>query len=201
MANIPRIKQRYDALQDNKNIFNTVVQDIMTYVLPRKSDVIQVRSPGARRTEKLFDGTAVHANANLAASMHGSLTPSTITWANIVFRDEDLNENRQVKLWSHFVDNLIFLALRLSNFSSEIFEVYLDLGSAATACLFEEEMPGEFAFNGLNFRSVQYEEYVVDEDITGKVDTVLRKFQMTARSVVSCTKCNAADERQEGDQQ
>lgn len=183
MADIKKIKGRWQMLEDRKLVFANVHQDIMDFVMPRKSDIQKMRVEGSRRTEKLFDSTVNQANNTLAASMHGSLTSPLIKWFNLSMRVEELNQQEDVKLWLSFVENMIFLALRLSNFNSEIFEVYLDLGSVATACLFEEEMIGQFAFNGLNFRSIEIQEYVAAEDMTGQIDTLFRKFRMTARNL------------------
>lgn len=183
MADIKKIKGRWQMLEDRKKVFENVHQDIMDFILPRKSDIQKMRVEGSRRTEKVFDATVIQANNTLAASMHGSLTSPLIKWFTLRMREEALNQDEDVKLWLSFVENLIFLALRLSNFNSEVFEVYLDLGSVATACLFEEEMLGQFAFNGLNFRSIEIQEYVAGESITGTVDTLFRKFKMTARNL------------------
>jgi len=180
MADIKKIKGRWQMLEDRKKVFENVHQDIMDFVLPRKSDIQKMRVEGSRRTEKVFDSTVIQANNTLAASMHGSLTSPLIKWFSLQMRDEALNQDDDVKLWLSFVENLIFLALRLSNFNSEIFETYLDLGSVATGCLFEEEMLGEFAFNGLNFKAIEIQEYVAGEDMTGMVNSIFRKFQMTA---------------------
>lgn len=184
MADIKKIKGRWQQLEGRKLVFENVQQDITDYVLPRKSDIQKQRVEGARRTEKVFDSTAIHANEVLAASMHGSLTSPSIKWFSLKMRQDELNDDQSVKLWLSFVENLIFLALRLSNFNSEIFETYLDLGSVATGCLFEEEKIGDIDFNGINFRNIETSEYIIGEGQNGQVDSVYRKFQLSARNIV-----------------
>ena len=53
-------------------------QEIADYVLPRKANVTKTRAKGDKRTELIYDATAIHALELLAASLHGMLTnPST----------------------------------------------------------------------------------------------------------------------------
>ena len=44
-------------------------QQVSDYCLPRKADITKERSPGDKRHSLVFDGTAIHALALLAASL------------------------------------------------------------------------------------------------------------------------------------
>ena len=56
--------------------------------MPRKADVTFVRSKGEKRTEVLFDSTAITANNLLAASLQGTLTSPSLPWFHLKLRDE-----------------------------------------------------------------------------------------------------------------
>ena len=55
-------------------------QEILDYVMPRKADIVFTRTKGQKRTEILFDSTAITASNLLAASLQGTLTSPSMQW-------------------------------------------------------------------------------------------------------------------------
>ena len=88
MATFEYIKKRCSALESDRQTWEDHWQDILDYVMPRKADVTFVRSKGEKRTEVLFDSTAITANNLLAASLHGTLTSPSLPWFSLKLRDE-----------------------------------------------------------------------------------------------------------------
>ena len=58
-------------------------QEVADFVVPRKADVTKNRSPGDKRSELVFDGTAIHAAELLSASLHGMLTIWPPSWFSL----------------------------------------------------------------------------------------------------------------------
>ncbi len=174
----------FERLESRKQLFYPLFQDVCDYVLPRKGNMFG-RIEGQKRTERLFDSTAINSNELLAASLQGSLTSPVIQWFSLTLADDRLNQDRNVSLWLDATAKSIYEVLSHSNFNAEIFEVYLDLGSFGTGCLFVEPAPGPNAFNGLVFDSLDIGEYVIDENKSGFVDTVYRVWPMSARNAVA----------------
>ena len=74
-----RLLKRYSTLENQRTNWESHWQEIADYVVPRKADITKKRTPGDKRTELMFDGTAVHAAELMSASLHGMLTnPSTM---------------------------------------------------------------------------------------------------------------------------
>ena len=71
--------KRLEGLKNRGN-WESRWQAIEDYVLPRKAQITTVRSKGASRVGKLFDSTAIHANELLAASLQGTMSPSSALW-------------------------------------------------------------------------------------------------------------------------
>ena len=71
-------------------------QEILDYVMPRKADVVFVRVKGDKRTEVLFDSTAITANNLLAASLQGTLTSPSLQWFHLKIRNDEINQDRDV---------------------------------------------------------------------------------------------------------
>lgn len=174
----------YERLENRKRLFYPSFQEICDYVMPRKGGVQFGRSEGQKGTQKLFDSTAINSNELLAASLQGSLTSPIIQWFSLLLSDDSLNQDRNVSLWLDAVSKTIYQVLSHSNFNAEIFEIYLDLGSFGTGCLFVEELPGPNAFNGLVFDSLDIAEFVIDENKFGFVDRVFRTWPMSAGNAV-----------------
>ncbi|ANS03917.1 head-tail connector protein [uncultured Mediterranean phage uvDeep-CGR2-AD3-C191] len=181
-ANPVEIKKRYARLKGIKQNWESDWQSIAEYVLPRKGVINISRSRGQEQTERLFDSTAVHSLELLASSMHGSLTSSAYKWFSLKVREEYLNENFQIRTWLEECSKRMYLAFRQSNFNQEIHEAYLDVVAFGTASIMVEERPGEFPFNGLLFRSIPLNEYVIEENAQGKVDTLFREFKISVRA-------------------
>jgi len=157
-------------------------QNIADYVLPRKAEVTTKRGKGESRVVRLFDATAVHANELLAASLQGTLTPSSALWFGVEVADRDLRDDEEVKDWQGEAAELMFAEINNSNFRSESHENYLDMSSVGIATLLCEESKGsEEGFNGLNFKSYFISNIYPSENEKGLIDTVYRSFEWTPR--------------------
>ena len=62
------IKKRFASMESNRGTWEDHWQEILDYVMPRKADVTTINSKGSKRTEVLFDSTAITANTLLSAS-------------------------------------------------------------------------------------------------------------------------------------
>jgi hypothetical protein len=71
-----------------------------------------------------------------------------------------------------------------ANFNTEVHEMYLDLTSIGTGCLFVEEHKDGFTDNGIHFKTLHINEFYIQENNNGFIDTVYRKYKMSARQAV-----------------
>jgi len=173
---IDDILKRLDRLDSSKSQWSTHWQEILDYVMPRKAEVTVNYSKGAKRTEILYDSSAIHANTLLAASLQGTLTSASLPWFHLKVRNNDLNESREVQVWLEDCRNRMYKTFNSSNFNTEVHEFYLDICSIGTACIEVEESDGD-----LNFRTLHISEYYIAENHKGQIDTLYRKFEYTAR--------------------
>ncbi|MEQ8246096.1 MAG: portal protein [Alphaproteobacteria bacterium] len=174
------IIQRYEDLKSRRGTWEAHWQDVLDVTLPRKADVTVARSPGAKRSEKMFDSTAAQAAGDLASSLQSALTPRDRPW--FAFRARGLEQDAVVRDWLYGAREELLEELGASNFYSVIHETLLDLVTVGTANLLTEEKPvRQVGFNGFAFQTIPIAEYVIDEDAQGAVDTVFRRFALTAR--------------------
>lgn len=178
------VKKRLSAMESNRGTWEDHWQEILDYVMPRKADVTLVRAKGEKRTDVLFDSTAITANTLLAASLQGTLTSPSLPWFSIKLRDKVVNEDHRVQMWLEDTARRMYDAFNDANFNTEVHEMYLDLTSIGTGCLFVEEHKDGFTDNGIHFKTLHINEFYIQENNNGFIDTVYRKYKMSARQAL-----------------
>lgn len=176
-----RIFNRWESLDSDAVNFKSHWQDCYENIVPRKEDVVTERMAGDRRNSDLYDTTAILANEMLASALHGMLTNPETRFFELTYGDPKLDEDQAVKEWCQDVGNRMFRVLNNTNFQTEIYEIYVDLGAIGTACLYM----GEHEENIVHFSARAMKEIRVDENSLGLIDIVYRKFKWTPRQIVA----------------
>ena len=174
---IAQLDRRYKTLQSQRSNWEKHWQELADYMLPRKADITKKRTQGDKRTELIYDGTAVHAVELLSSSLHGMLTSPSTPWFSMRYRDPALQGDDAANEWLEVCMDQMYQAFNRSNFQQEIHELYYDLVVFGTAAFYVE---GDR--EGLRFSARHIAEVTVAEDANGKVDTVYRKFKITTRA-------------------
>jgi hypothetical protein len=175
-----RIVKLWESIDAEVSNWKTHCQEVYSYIVPRKNDFTSVRPSGDERGSELFDSTAILANEKLASALHGMLTNPETKFFEITFGDPTLDEDEEVKNWCQETGNRMFRVLNNSNFQTEIYEEYIDLGAIGMSCLFM----GESDENVLHFSSRSMKEIRVRENNMGLIDTVLRGYEWRASQCV-----------------
>lgn len=171
--------RRADLAKQRRSNWETTWQECYDYALPQCGDFTQTNQPGRIRTDRLYDGTAMDAVDQLAASMLGHLTPPWAQWFG--FRPgPDLSPEEADTLSPVLEESARILQAHFdrSNFSVEIHQCYLDLVVGGTAALyFEESEPG--SFSAFKFSSVPLVDIMLEEGENGYLDGSFRQMKMT----------------------
>ena len=178
------INKRYKTMEGQRSTWEHHWQEILDYVLPRKAEVSFVRAKGEKRTEVLYDSTAITAVNLLAASLQGTLTSPSLPWFSLKLRDAELNLDRDVQLYLEDTAKRMYNVFNESNFNTEVHEMYLDLVSIGTGALFVEESKDGFSTGGIHFNALHIAEFYISENVNGRVDTLYRKYKLSARQAV-----------------
>ena len=175
--------QRLTALESGRGTYNAHCQDLAEIMLPRRADFTTEQVEGAKRTEKQFDGTPMQAARALAASIDGLLKPKTQPWFKIKTDDDALNELDIVKEWLEFAETRVRNAIYSprARFLQRSAECDLDLVVFGTGVLYVGDDPAQ---SRLLFRCYHLREIYLCENEKGDIDTVFRKFKLTARQAV-----------------
>jgi len=155
------IKQRVNRLEAERKTQENLWQDIETYICPYRGSFMQQNvTEGSIKIDRpeIYDGTALQAQQNLAANLHGNLTSPFFRWFNLKFRKNELNDDSEARAWLDAVADTMWQALLESDFSLEIAEIYMDLTSYGTASMIEEYANDKLDFTAIPLKETYFEE-------------------------------------------
>lgn len=171
--------RRAELAKQRRSTWETTWQECYDYALPQCGDFTQVNQPGRIRTDRLYDGTALDAVDQLAASLLGHLTPPWAQWFG--FRPgPDLSPKEADTLAPVLEESARIVQAHFdrSNFAVEMHQCYLDLVVGGTAALyFEETEPG--SFSAFKFSSVPLADITLEEGESGFLDGSFRQMKLT----------------------
>ncbi|MEW5727043.1 MAG: portal protein [Pseudomonadota bacterium] len=171
--------KRYRKAKERRAAWEAHWQECYDYALPLRDAVLHQPTPGEKKGDRLFDGTAPDAVDQLAASLLSELTPPWAQWFGLT-AGPDLDEDERTRaapllekiatvLQSHF---------DRSNFAVEMHQCYLDVVTGGTASLlFEEAPPGEPS--AFRFTAVPLAQVVLEEGTDGRLDVSFRRSEFT----------------------
>lgn len=169
---------RLQAMEATKYPYLRTWQDIMDYMVPGRGAKVSgvLYTPNARRVT-LYDNHAVDAAQLLAQALHGIVTNASSLWLGLRCVDPREREMKKVKEWLSRVERTAHEEIYVSNADTQLAEMYQDFVTIATACMLIEE--GDET--ALNFDTLHISEYFIAENNKGRIDTVFRRFEYSAR--------------------
>jgi len=179
-SRVDEIIREHEQMVSDRGVWEEHWKEIAERVLPRQ-DWFQAtaKSPGEKRTEKVFDATAGLALERFAAAMESMLTPRTMKWHKLKTRDPMLQDNNEVQAYLDEVTNILFQVRYnpRANFASQAHENYMSLGAFGTGAIFIDDIVG----TGIRYKSIHLSEIYIAENYAGSIDKINRKFDLTAR--------------------
>ncbi len=180
---LEKIIDRYTRAKSRRQNWESHWEDCYDYALPQRSDAAQFGVVGGSRTKNIFDGTAMDAVDQLAASLLGHLTPPWTQWFGFK-PGPDLNDAEAQRLAPVLEDiaRKIQSHFDRSNFSVEIHQCFLDLAVGGTSTLhFEETEIGEYS--AFKFSAVPLQDIVLEEGSNGFLDGSYRSLSLTLKQL------------------
>ena len=171
------LMRRFAAAKAKRQSWEGLWRDAYAFALPQRNS-FDGSTGGQSKMDNLYDGTAMDATEQLAASLLGNLTPPWSQWFGLKPGPDltaqqaaslaPLLEEAGKKIQAHF---------ERSNFIVEMHQCYLDLIVGGTAALqFEEADPG--AFSAFKFSAVPLGDIVLEENQDGFLKGSFRDMEM-----------------------
>lgn len=179
MEDVEGILRQYGKLKGTRGTWESHWEEIAERVLPRQMGFLGERTPGEKRTQKIFDSKPMIALDRFASVMDSMLTPRQQKWHNLRTTDDNLNRDFEVQDWFYKVNNILYQARYnpKANFAGQNHERWTSVGAFGTGSLFIDFEPGV----GLRYRCLNLRDTYFCENHQGMIDTVYRHFDYTAR--------------------
>lgn len=172
----------FHRLRGDRGTWEQHWEEIAERVLPRQIGFVGERTPGEKRTQKVFDSKPMIALERFAAVMDSMLTPRQTKWHNLRTTDPTLNADPEVQDWFYRVNDLLYSSRYVpnANFSGQNSERWISTGAFGTGAIFIDGVfeRGVFQFR---YRCVNLRDLFILENHQGVIDTVYRRFKFTAR--------------------
>ena len=149
-------------------------EEAYEYTMPGR-EAFYDEAPGEKRTDRIFDETAVVGIQEFASRLQAGITPTFGRWINLKAGieippqiapavDEQLDE----------ITNYIFEVLHASNFNQEVHESFMDLAIGTGVMLVNEGT----STNPIVFNSIPLPHVYLNSGPDNKIDCVYRKRQI-----------------------
>ncbi len=166
------ILRRFDALAAERIRWESIWQTCSDYCWPSSGQNNKTNS-------KIFDSTASLAKTRFAAVMESVLTPRTQRWHSLVTGNPELDGLLEVQRFTQAVTSVLFSARyeASASFADQIALAFLSLGVQGSTAIFVDDDPGV----SLRYKCIPAWQLYIAENSVGRVDTVFRAYELTAR--------------------
>jgi len=179
---IDALQRRFDQARNTRGTWESNWQQIAERVLPQMADFTSQRSPGEKRTEFMFDGTAALAAQKAVAAVSSFIWPGNQRYQMLQTSDKALNKVHRVKVFMAAMTDALFQARYSPRaaFESQMAETALQYMVFGTGLIFIDDNVRNQA---LRYKSLHLGQTYCVENAAGMVDTVYRCWRWTLRQV------------------
>ena len=177
-AEIMRLFQQEEGRRGN---WDNHWQEIKERIWPGTQDFkSKFNTDGKKNNELIFDVTAGTALNRFASILDSYLTPRNQTWHRVMSSIDELNKNREVRLYYEDVTRILFKYryANVANFASQNIMYNKSLGAFGSGVQFVDAAVTE---PGIRYKTCHLGEIYFMENHQGIIDQLIRHFPMTAR--------------------
>jgi hypothetical protein len=179
-----KFKNFFKKYQDAETIFDhwkDKYEEAYEYTMPSRESFYE-ETIGERRTDKIFDETAVVGIQEFASRLQAGIVPTYGRWANLEAGSEIPEDQKPtVNEALDEITKYVFEILSGSNFNQEVHEAFMDCAIGTGVMLVEE---GD-ALNPVRFTSIPLPKVMLNNGPDNKVDTVFRKRQIAYNQLMT----------------
>tara|TARA_R100001129_G_scaffold67943_1_gene46315 strand:+ start:14053 stop:15630 length:1578 start_codon:yes stop_codon:yes gene_type:complete len=178
-SGVKRLLSRYRSAQSLKDLWLPTFEECYEYALPQRESFYS-ESPGRRRSDRIFDETAVVGVQEFASRLQSGIVPNFARWADLVAGSEiPEDQQKEVNQMLDEVTEYVFEILQNSNFSQEVNETFLDCAVGTGVLLVEE---GD-ALNPIRFKAIPLPQVTLDSGHNDTIDHVYRMRRIKMRDL------------------
>jgi hypothetical protein len=188
-SSVESLLRRWRSLRGNRNLWDTHWDDLARVMVPRRLGFVTQVEEGDRRTDDIYDGTAIQAARGLANALGTFLRPEGEQWFFIKAVGAIDGEGEE---WLNAVEGLMMEALDnpKARFRQATGEADLDVVVFGTAVVFEGENQ-----NNLIFQTLHLKDALPLFDEQGNAEGMFRSHRFTVRQARDKFKILSEDTR------
>ena len=177
---IIRRAEKADARKEN---WRDIYEQCYEMALPQRnlySGYWETKTPGQKKTNKVFDSTAINSTQRFANRLQSSLFPPYRNWCRLIVGDvakDEIDNPEELQKALDMYTEKMFTVIRQTNFDLSISEFLLDL-CVGTACLMIQKGPSDDI--PIKFEAIPQYLISIEEGANGKVENVYRKIKVRA---------------------
>jgi hypothetical protein len=178
------ILSNHQRLKERRAFYESTWREIDRYVDPHGAGGWDQGKPTfSREVDDLFDVTALDGLDRYTAAIAGITIPRQQRWHGVAFADKDLMKLPSVKRWCAHAADRLFTARYApgTGFEAQAHEDIRQEGKYGTSAMWVGEVVGK----GLFYKTLHMSEIYIDEDYSGRVDTVHRSYVCTIRNAAA----------------
>ncbi len=176
------ICDRLDSLKILRSNYEQTWSDIARLLRPIGKGFSSQQTEGQRKHTGIFDSSPIMALENFKGGLYSAVTPPGSMWFELQHVDDDLNEFGPVKEYLDIVNKRTWRSFGagVSAFYNQVTSVWGDLGAFGTGVLYSAE---QFPKQRFLDRARALHECWIDTDEGDIVDTLFRRYELTARAI------------------
>lgn len=182
MVDIEALTRRFEREKAKRSNWDNIWQEIAERVYPQMADFNTKRTPGEKRTEKMYDATAALAAKKAVAAISAFVWPSNQRYQRLTTSDPYLNKIQRVKAWMDAATDTLFRA-RYSpraSFDAQMNAAGMQHFVFGTGALFIDD---DMRRGAISYRALHLGQTFVCEGAGGMVDTLYRCWPWTLRQI------------------
>jgi len=182
MIDIEGLSRRFERERSKRGTWDTMFQELAERVLPQMADFNTRRTPGEKRTEKMYDATAALAARKGVSVMAAFMWPSNQRYQKLTTNQTALNKSQKVKVYFDALTDVLFRARYSPRaaFESQMGSAALQNIVFGTGLMFIDDDVRRAA---LSYRALHLGQTYICEGASGNIDTVYRCWNWSLRQI------------------
>ncbi|KUR80916.1 portal protein [Novosphingobium sp. FSW06-99] len=173
--------KRHETLCEQRRAHESLWRQCERWADPYQQGGFYKLTPGYQRDQHLTDDTAVSGLETFVAAMQAMLLPDGEQVTKLWTTNQTLNAMPKVQKWLAGAAERLHACRNAphTGFASQSPLRWRQLGLYGTGAFWTDENVGI----GLSYRTLHLSEIFIDDDFRGMVDTIHRRFRLTARAI------------------
>ena len=169
-SRVGQFLKRYKKAEGIKDYWKEKFEEAYEFTMPQRESFFE-ETAGQRRTDKIFDETAVVGIQEFASRLQAGMTPTFARWADFEAGSEIPEQMKpSINEQLDSITSYVFEVLQSSNFNTEVHECFMDL-AIGTGCLLVEE--GD-AISPVKFNAIPLPRLTLNSGPDNKIDQIFR---------------------------